>query len=285
MRVRFTVWVLLAGALLQVPTAGAAVIQEFPFQLREGFIWVDVHAEGLAEPLHFLLDSGASVSVINLQTAKKLGLPLGKRVSVQAVGASAVGFWPEHCAATAGAVQLPGAYLAVDLSALSGSCECPVDGLIGMDFFRNRVVQIDFAVGKVRLLAAAPAFGNGDALPLKATRWAMRVPVKVNGGAAQWVRLDTGCASSLQWVTHSAGTDGNATRVAVALNKLTVGTTRSRVQLGAECFGDVGMDLHQEPVFAGEAGLLGNGLLSRFGSVTVDAKAGRLVLERRCNGN
>jgi hypothetical protein len=36
-------------------------------------------------------------------------------------------------------------------------------------------------------------------------------------------------------------------------------------------------------VFAGEAGLLGNGLLSRFGSVTVDAKAGRLILERRCN--
>ena len=167
MRVRSTVWVLLGGALLQVPAAGAVAIQEFPIQLREGFIWADVHAEGLTEPLHFLLDSGASVSVINLQTAKRMSLALGKRVCVQGVGASTTGFWPEHWAATAGEVRLPGDYLAVDLSALSGSCECPADGLIGMDFFRNRVVQIDFVARRVRLLPDAPVVRGGNSLPLK----------------------------------------------------------------------------------------------------------------------
>jgi hypothetical protein len=285
MRVRFTVCVGLVGALLPVLAAGVEISREFPFQLRGGLIWVDVQAADSVEPLHFLLDSGASVSVINLETAKRMGLALGKRVEVQGVGASTEGFWPQHWVASAGAVQLPTQYLAVDLSSLTGSCECPVDGLIGMDIFRNRIVQIDFAAARVRLLAAAPTVGRGEVLPLKTTRWAMRVPVKVNGEDKQWVRLDTGCASGLHWVTAGAGTGGNATRVAVALSKLTVGTTRSRVQLGTECFGDVGTDLHQEPVFAGEAGLLGTGLLSQFGSVTVDAKAGRLILERRCNGN
>jgi predicted aspartyl protease len=248
-------------------------------------VWVDVTAPGSHKSLHFLLDSGASVSVINLQTAKRLGLALGKRVSVQGVGADAVGFWPQNWQATAGEVLLPSQCLAVDLSALSGSCECDVDGLIGMDFFRRRIVQIDYVADKIRLLTAAPEVGNGDSLPLVVKRSSMRVPAKVNGRAPQWVRLDTGCASGLQLVADSAGVEGQETRVAVALSKVSVETTRSRVQLGTECFGDVGTDIHRKPLFAGEAGLLGNGLLSRFGSVTVDGKTRRLILERRCIDN
>ena len=159
--------ILFGVALLRVPATGAAVSEEFPFQLNEGFIWVKIQATESAAPLNFLLDSGASVSVINLQTADKVGLKPGRRVSVQGVGASTEGFWPQHLSATAGGVRLPGDYLAVDLSDLSGSCGCGVDGLIGLDFFRGRVVQLDFAAGKIRVLAAAPAAVGQETLPLK----------------------------------------------------------------------------------------------------------------------
>ena len=68
---------------------------EFPLQLREGLIWVDVQAQRSARPLRFVVDSGAQVSVINLRTATRLGLPKGDPVNVRGVGSVAPG--KEHC--------------------------------------------------------------------------------------------------------------------------------------------------------------------------------------------
>ena len=51
------------------------------------------------------------------------------------------------------------------------------------------------------------------------------------------------------------------------------------VLLGSEHFSPVKTGVHQQPIFSGEAGLLGNGLLSQF-RVTVDAGKSRLLLNR-----
>jgi hypothetical protein len=51
------------------------------------------------------------------------------------------------------------------------------------------------------------------------------------------------------------------------------------VDLGNQHFPSVPTGLHSTPIFTGEFGLLGNGLLSRFSKVTIDAKSGRLFLE------
>jgi hypothetical protein len=258
---------------------------EFPFELREGLIWVQVKAPEASQPLNFLLDTGAGVSVVNLRTARKLGLPLGKQVQVLGVGANSVGYWPQRLSASAGAVALARDYLAVDLNELSGACRCAVDGLIGADFFRGRVIQIDFVAKKVRLLAEGePA---GESMPLRVRRGALEVPVSVNNAAAGWARLDTGCASSLQWTaaegkktegkTHIGA--GRAQVMAVGLAGVSIPMEPARVQLGAYIFDKVPAGMHTKPIFAGEAGLLGNGLLSRFERVTIDAKSGRLLVE------
>ena len=258
---------------------------EFPFELREGLIWVEVKAPEASRPLNFLLDSGAGVSVVNLSTAHKLGLPLGKQVQVRGVGASSVGYWPERLSASAGAVALPQDYLAVDLNELGGACRCAVDGLIGADFFRGRVIQIDFVAKKVRLLAESePA---GESLPLRVRHGALEVPLSVNDAPAGWARLDTGCASSLQWtaakVKKTEGRmlsgGGGAKVMAVGLAGLSIPMEPARVRLGTFVFDDVPTGMHTKSIFAGEAGLLGNGLLSRFERVTIDAKSGRLLLQ------
>ena len=51
------------------------------------------------------------------------------------------------------------------------------------------------------------------------------------------------------------------------------------VLLGSERLPSVKTGVHQQPIFSGEAGLLGNGLLSQF-RVTVDAGKSRLLLDR-----
>ena len=70
-------------------------------------------------------------------------------------------------------------------------------------------------------------------------------------------------------------------QMAVALSKLSIPTTRVQVQIGSICFDSVSAGLHERAIFAGESGLLGNGLLSRFQVVTIDSKAGRLILQTR----
>ena len=154
---------------------GETPIVEFPFEYREGLLWVQVRIAERQEPLWFLLDSGAEVSVVNLDTAKRLGLTLGPKVSVRGVHTSMRGYWPQTLSATANDVVLPSSFLALDLSKLSRACERSVDGLIGADFFRDRIVQIDFAAQKVRLLNSAETCAAANSLPLEVRSCGMRV--------------------------------------------------------------------------------------------------------------
>jgi hypothetical protein len=250
---------------------------EFPFQLQDGFIRLDVRLQNSSEPLHFLLDSGADVSVINLSTVQRLGLRLGRRVQVKGVHATTTGYWPQRL--NVGESALPKNYLAVDLSELSRSCRCNVDGLIGADFFRDNPVQIDFAAKRIRVLSAKPEAKGNSILPLRSKQGALLVAASVNDGRSEWFRLDTGCAAPLRWVQSDYGLQGRETQTAVALTQMSFPVVETRVRLGNFDFDAVPTAVHDTRIFPGEAGLLGNGLLSRLSSITVDAPHGRLVLD------
>jgi hypothetical protein len=250
-------------------------VTEFPFETREGLLWVQVQSQLTEERLNFLLDSGASVTTLNLATAKRLGLKLGRRVSVQGVSASLKGYWQQNVALKAGDVPLPRQCLAVDLNKLSCSCDHPVDGLIGADFFRDRIVEIDFASSKLRLVEVPDT--SGECLPLEVRSCGFRVPISVNGLNRQLVRLDTGCATPLQWVT-SRVPDKCDKKVAIGLTEVSIPQTTTTVTLGRFSFEEVPTGLHKKALFAGEAGLLGAGLLSHFSVVTIDAIHGQLLL-------
>lgn len=252
---------------------------EFAFEQRGGLIWVKVSVPQSAEPLNFLLDSGAGVSVVNLRTTKRLGLKLGQRVDVRGVGNSTDGFWPQRMQATAGGVELPKECLAVDLAELSRACDCGVDGLLGADFFQERVVQIDFVARKIRLLPSSDMTGATNVVKLKLNRGALLASVGVDENKPQWLRVDTGCTSALQWVTSRRKTAARSSGVSVGLTELNIPATTTTVKLGSMTFDSVPTGLHRTPIFAGESGLLGNGLLMRFERVTFDTKAGRLVLD------
>jgi hypothetical protein len=254
---------------------------EFPFEYSEGMIWITVQTPKSPRPLNFLLDSGAGASVLNLSSVQRLGLPLGNRIQVQGVDSTATGYFPQRLTASASGVPLPKQYVAVDLDKLSDACHCEVDGLIGADFFHDRIVQIDFAAHKIRILAPGSPLTTDDILPLKQNRRALLAPITVNGNEKQWVRVDTGCASALQWVNTGTPGDNRSHRVAVALKEISVDLIPVTVRIGNTQLSSVSAELHKRPIFPGESGLLGNGLLSRFSSITIDAKAGRLILQPR----
>lgn len=258
----------------------AASPTEFPFEYREGLLWVQVQVAESREPLRFLLDSGAEVSVVNLDTAKRLGLPLGERVKVSSVQAAMTGYWPQKLSATASGVTLPSDFLALDLSKLNGACTQSVDGLIGKDFFNGRIVQIDFVAQKIRLLDASNAPAKSEGSPLEIRRCGLCVMASVDGSKPQRLRLDTGCATALQWVTSKVQPQKCTSKVAIGLAQLTIPQTTTTVSLAGQTFHDVPTGLHREAIFDGEKGLLGNGLLSRFETVTIDSRAGRMSFGR-----
>jgi hypothetical protein len=156
-----------------------------------------------------------------------------------------------------------------------------VDGLIGADFFRGRTVQIDFQASKVRLLDQGTANPVGDTVPLDVRRCGMRVKASLNGCKPRWFRLDTGCATPLQWVTGRVGPNDCTSKIAVGLAEVGIPQTTATVRIGSEIFADVKTGLHSSPIFEGEAGLVGNGLLGQFETITLDAPRGRLVLGKR----
>jgi len=261
-----------------------AADNEIAFEYREGLLWVKATVPQSSDHLNLLLDTGAGVSVLNTATAERLKLKLGCPVNVRGVENTFTGHRLKDVKVIAGGIQLPSPYLAVDLQNLSSSCAQPVDGLLGADFFCGRIVQIDFEAHKIRIVAPQPESGVAGLVPIQLRPCGMCVPIRVNGRKSQWVRLDTGCASALQWVTSKVRREDCMPKTAIGLAELSIPQTETTVQLGGEEFKNVPTGLHEKPIFQGEAGLLGNGILSRFASITIDAKSRRLILEARTAG-
>jgi hypothetical protein len=273
----FGLWLL----LWQGVSAWCGPLSESPFKLRAGLIWVQVDSPRGGKPLQFILDSGAEASVMDFQTARRLHLELGQPVTVRGINSTTLGYWTESLPARVGGVDLPTNFLAMDLSALSAACHRQVDGLIGADFFAGRIVQIDFAKDKIRLLANSKPGMKAEVLPLQIQAARLRVPVEVVGLGKAWARLDTGCASALHWAVSTAVLAGqdSSQELGVGVTSVRIRQNSQSVRLGGLTLEHVSTGLHTEKLLAGEDGLLGAGLLSHFAIVTIDEPAGQLILE------
>jgi len=249
-----------------------------PMRFQEGLLWVDVRVPHADKPLQFVLDTGAEVSVVNAETARNLGLKLGRKVTVSGVHTSITGHWQQKWGGEVGDIGLPERCLVLNLSDLATACSNRVDGLIGADFFRNRIVRLDYKKQRLWILDPKTKFNSLAGIPLGIGSHGMTIKARVDDSKAASVRLDTGCASALEWVVKSGGIQSASSRVAVGLSPISIPQSIGRVNIGKHAFEAVRIGLHARPIFPGEAGLIGNGILSLFDSVTVDSVHGRIFL-------
>ena len=265
-------------ALLLAVCAHSETPNEIRFQYQDGLIWLKAEVPAKAKSLNFLLDSGAGVSVIDLDRARALGMRIGDPESVQGVSGRTVAYRVDDFQANSGGVALPKSVLAINLQTISQRCHQHIDGILGMDFFRGRIVQIDFAARRVRIVERdSLSLADCEILPIRICNDAFCVPVRVAENPAQWIRLDTGCDACLDWVVSDAGkrlTEGTF----VGLSHFSRNYVNTTVQIGKQRFA-VAAAVHEEPMFSGEAGLLGNGLLSKF-RLTIDEPGDRAIFER-----
>jgi hypothetical protein len=258
-------------ALFSLVLSSAA--RDIPFDFVDGYILL--HARVGAQPVTLVLDSGASASVLSLQAARRLHLALGLPLPVNGVEAEGTAFGMAPVRPEAQGVPLGEVSLAIDLRNAAQLCSEPVDGLIGADFFKGRVVQIDYAQQRLRLLDERPA--EGDSLPLRERNGVFCLPVSVNGSRPRWTRLDTGCNDALHWVVPRMAAAQPPRGVSIGFITNMDDETLVSVGLGRLTLPHVETALHGSAIFPGEAGLLGSEILSRY-RVTIDARHGRILL-------
>jgi len=265
-------------ALLLAISAHSETPNEIRFQYQDGLIWLKAEVPAKTKSLNFLLDSGAGVSLIDLDQARALGVRIRDPESVQGVSGRAVAYRVDDFQANSGGVVLPKSVLAVNLQAIGQRCHQHIDGILGMDFFRGRIVQIDFAARRVRIVKRdSLSLADCEILPIRICNDAFCVPVRVAENPAQWIRLDTGCDACLVWVVSDPLkrlTEGTS----VGLSHFSRNYVKTTVQIGKQRVA-VAAAVHEEPMFSGEAGLLGNGLLSKF-RLTIDEPGNRIIFER-----
>jgi hypothetical protein len=266
------------AAVLAFPIKGNAGI-EVPCEFSAGLIKVHVSARGTSEPLQFLLDSGASQSVIDAACARRLGLKTE-------TGRLVVGVNWQHLASEVSdfdgqlaGISLPRSMLAFDLKGVAATAGRRVDGIIGLDFFRQHVVQIDYADRRVRFFRRGEVNADGDRFSLVTRNGALCVRAMVNS-TPRLLRLDTGCNSAIECVELNSKRQERGTPSVAVQSGTGLQVTRAQLALGSLHLADIESGWHSTRFFPGEDGLLGNGILSRF-RITVDAVGRRLYLAKR----
>lgn len=195
-----------AGA--RQPVAGAPVT--IPFELATRHIIVKVTVNN-SRPLSFVLDTGANTAIVRMATATELGLSLQGSATAGGVGGGAqTGQLVKD--ATWSLAGLEGfsqpVALALPLPALPAGLGREIDGIIGGEFIKRFVLELDYQARTI-MLHDPRTFayrGKGETLPLAFTpsgHPVVKATVTPLGGKPIEHRfmLDTG--SSLALALHS----------------------------------------------------------------------------------
>lgn len=127
--------------------------QIIPFELYDNFPFLQVRVNG-SEPRSFLLDTGASTSLLNQTLAHSLGLG-PKHLHETAIGtgesSTRLGF-AKRVVLSLASVDLPAQTVAVvPLADLESRIGHAMGGIVGADLFKRYVVTIDYAAKRITL--------------------------------------------------------------------------------------------------------------------------------------
>lgn len=159
------------GHAAPAPAADTTVLVSVPFRLEANNPFVDVLVNG-SGPHNFLLDTGSPVTALDRGLAERLGL------EVEAAGmASGMGGDSVPAGRVEGVtVRLEGEEAAPEEawvlpldSLMSPAADRTVDGVVGYPLFRDRVLDVDFPAGSVRVHQPGPFryAGSGHRLEMR----------------------------------------------------------------------------------------------------------------------
>jgi Aspartyl protease/PDZ domain len=278
-------------------TAGSSPVR-VPIELANDLIVLKVRVNR-SRPLHFIFDTGASISVIDPQTAKALGLRAKGKLNLDATGGSVQSGLIGPVSLSLATVTVFKQTLAtIDLDAFAPLFGYKVDGIIGHDFINNFVVEIDYGAGLMSLYETASYkyAGAGESIPIELVEKTPfvrgriglngREPIEgkfeVDSGGTGILNLNTPFVNKhkmLETLTAQAqsklgGAGGSAAAVKARVPMVELGSLVVRNPLVVFAQGTEGSESKTE--YDGE---LGAGFLSRFKTI-LDYSRSQIILER-----
>jgi predicted aspartyl protease len=200
------------------------------FSLIENQVVVAILLGGRG-PFTSLLDVAVSPSVVDLELARELGLPIDETAPGEAAGQGAerATFYPselpdlqigEHVVGSIDAV-------AADLARLGAKLGRPLHAILGQSFFEGRIVQFDY---EQQLLKLNPALvDEGISLPIDGAADLTPVVVVAVNGREVPVVLDTGSSLTLGIYLDAVDDLGLAAALDAAIPRSVVGA-RGKVE-------------------------------------------------------
>jgi len=146
-----------------------------PIELNFVHIFVQTRVNG-SEPLWFILDTGASVTVLNTSTAQELGMDLEGKIEGRGAGEGSVeaNLIPDVTFEMPGVTISDQTAVGIPFDNLEPLMGRRLDGVFGYDMISRFVVEIDYENEKLNL------YGRGD-YQYKGN--GARVPMHIEGGS------------------------------------------------------------------------------------------------------
>jgi Predicted aspartyl protease len=272
-------------ALANQPLTVHAVVQHTHGTVAV-FVPITVHGK----PYYFVLDSGATVSVLDTSLAKSAALPTssagGSSKTIGCTehnGIAQISDWSLGSTALPPA-RLPTQNLGFGKLKINGR---PVGGLFGADALTAvGRVRIDYRTGMVTLHASAPR--GGDAVKLRTLptgpQDALIAPVRIEGHVVPMV-VDTGASRTALQATTATSLKLAHAGSRVSVNAAGCKTSAQPVRLADASIGGrhlpdavIVATTRGSPYGSAVPGAFGSDLLSTFGTITLDFPKTTLTL-------
>lgn len=140
-----------------------------PIELSNNLIVLKVRVNQ-SRPLAFIFDTGASISVIDPQSARALGLRSTGKLKLAATGGSVQsGLTKPVSLSISGVTAFNQTLATIDLDMVAPLFGYKIDGIIGHDFIHNFVVEIDYASSLMSLYETDgyKYSGAGESIPIE----------------------------------------------------------------------------------------------------------------------
>jgi hypothetical protein len=303
----FSVWFLIPlYAAAQQPQSGGSDFRftsgnsalKIPFELYSNVIFIKAQVNK-SEPLSFILDTGAAISIIDARRTGELKLKFLDKVKASGTGGSIGGSLIEGAT-----IRLPGAEVfnqriaALPLDSLSPHIGRAIDGIIGYDFIKQFVIEIDYAAKTINLFApnSFKYYGSGEIIPITIRDGRPFMPLKIGVVGQDLIegefQLDIGSngaisinkpfveankllqvLSKANAISKDTGVGGTSTLVNARVKEIRLGRFIIKSLIA-----DLSLESEGENANSSYAGLIGTEVFRRF-KVILDYSHLRIILE------
>ncbi len=288
-----------ACAVLAVFTSYAqSPLTSTDFELYGDHVFVKLSVDD-SEPLDFIFDTGDVLTVIDLDVAQKLNLPINHKETATSAQGSISGALIKHNKLELNDLVLEKniKVYATDLDHLEISIGRNIDGIVGYEMLHHHVVRLDYDAMKLEVYDSGSYPKKGEELPFKFhhTVPTVEATITLNNGESLSgsYYVNTGAGTTVDFNTPFANSNGIIDKTGDHYSYLVKGLgakeTRhyeGRVKsftFGSTTIGDLPVGISQVTTgIQGEkkiAGIIGNRLMNRF-NVLFDYKTHKIFLEK-----